>query len=155
MEEGHIPNGARHGRSPAGAGLGRGGGTSRGKTKGLGDRGQCQLVVLLSLIGKAEEEEESSTSDNGQRLGAVCLELQVVVVFPLHFRELVDTVEARMSVLPGDPRLFLHVRCSLGNDEELQGDTEEDIAGSESHEAEVTAAVEVARSADKLFELSV
>ena len=100
--------------------------------------------MLLSLVGESEEQEESSAGHNSQRLGAVCIELHGGAVHPLQFGELIDALEAPVSVLPRNPMNLLHKRYTLDNDEELDRNAKEDVAGSKSHEAEVAAAVEVA-----------
>lgn len=109
--------------------------------------------MFLCLICKAEEAEEDEGADNAQPSRHLERRLGNGVVPPKHSRDLVDTGESSVSVLPTDPRIDLAISGIEVSSIYAEGNGAEDVSASESHETEVATGSEVGVAGKHLFGL--
>jgi len=81
----------------------RAGEGSGGDSNAFGDRLHGRTVVLLGLIGEAEESEENEGADDAEPAGEFEGGFQHGVHSPDHSGDLVDAGESAVGVGPADP----------------------------------------------------
>ena len=125
---------------------------SGGDSNAFGDRLDSRAVILLGLVGEAEEGEEDEGADDAEPAGKFEGGFQHGVHSPDHSGDLVDAGESAVGVGPANPGPDAGVDVER-NGVATEGDGAEDFNSGEAHKPDVSAGGEVVVAGKELIEL--